>query len=100
MLDLEWRAIGLPTVGLFALEAVDDLLLEQAVLVIDAIAIAGHAQRGKRFQEARSQTPEAAVPQAGIRLAVENIVEVDAEACQHLAAQLFDAEVGQVVAQR
>ena len=30
MLDLEWRAIGFPAVGLLALEAVDDLLLEQA----------------------------------------------------------------------
>ena len=86
MLDLERSAVGLPAVGLLALEAVDDLLLEQAVLVIDAVAVAGHAQRGQGFQEARGQTAEAAVAQPGVGFAVEHIVEVDAEPRQHLAA--------------
>ena len=100
MLNLERSAVGLPAVGFLALEAVEDLLAEQAVLVIDAVAEAGHAEGGQRFQEARRQTTQAAIAQAGIGLAVQHLVEADAEAGQHLAAEFFDAQVGQVVAQR
>ncbi len=79
MLDLERRAIGLPAIRLLALEAVDDLLLEQAELVVDAVAVTGHAERGQRFQKAGGQTSQAAVAESGIGFAVENVVEADAE---------------------
>ncbi len=100
MLDLERGSVGLPAVRLLALEAVEDLLLEQSVFVIDAVTEAGHAEGGQRFQEAGRQTPQAAVAQAGIVLAVEHFVEADAEAGQHLAAHVLHAQVRQVIAQR
>ena len=46
MLNLEGRAIDLPPVGLLALETVENFLPEQAVLVIDAVTEAGHAEGG------------------------------------------------------
>ena len=100
VLDLEGRAVGLPAVGLLALEAVDDFLLEESVFVIDAVAVTGHAQRGERFKEAGSQASQAAVAKASVGFAVEDFVEADAESGEDFAAELFDAQVGQVVAQR
>ena len=100
VLDLERGAVGLPAVGLLALEAVDDLLLEEAVFVVDAVAVTGHAQGGERFQEAGSQASQAAVAKAGIGFAVENFLEADAESGEHFAAKFLEAQVRQVVAQR
>ena len=76
MLDLEGSAVGLPAIRFLALEAADDFLLEQSELVVDAVTIAGHAECGERFEEARSQATEAAVAETGIGLAVENFVEI------------------------
>ena len=101
MLDLEGRAVGLPAVRLLALEAVDDLLPEQAVLVVDAVAVARHAERRQRFQEAGCQPAQAAVAQAGVGLALQHLVEADAEAGQHLAAAAPPTRrLRQVVAQQ
>ena len=100
MLDLEGRSVGLPAVRFLALEAVEDLLLEQAIFVIDAVAEAGHAERGQRLQKASRQSAQAAVAETGIILAIEHFVEADAKAGKHLAAHVLDAQVRQVVAQR
>ncbi len=100
MLDLERRAVGLPAVRLLPLEAVEDLLLEQAVFVIDTVAEARHPQSRQRFQEAGCQAAQTAVAQPGIALAVQHLIEADAESGQHLAAQLLHPQVRQVIAQR
>ena len=100
MLDLEWSAVGLPAVRLLALEAVEDLLPEQAVFVIDAVSEAGHTERRQRLQKARRQPAQAAVAEASVILALQHLIQADAEAGQHFAAHVFDAQVRQVVAQR
>ena len=100
MLDLEGSAVGLPAVRLLALEAVEDLLPEQAVFVVDAVAEARHSERRHGLQKTGRQASQAAVPQAGVDLALHHIVEADTKAGQHLATQLLQAQVGQVVAQQ
>ncbi len=100
MLDLEGSAVGLPAVRLLALEAVEDLLFEQSEFVVDAIAVARHSERCHGFLKTCSQTPQATIPQAGIDLAFHHIVEADTKAGQHLATELFQAQVGQVIAQQ
>ena len=100
VIDLEGGTVDLPAVGLLALEAVEDLLPEKSVLVVDAVAEAGHAEGGHGFQEASGQASEASIAQAGIVFAVEDGIEADTEAGQHLAAEFFQPQVRQVIAQR
>ena len=53
-----------------------------------------------RLQEARRQAAQAAVAQTGVDLAIHHVVQADAEAGQHLAAEFLQTQVGQVVAQQ
>ena len=57
-------AVAQPLVGLLDLPAVDDLLLEDAELVADAVAQRRHFERGQRIDEAGREAAEAAVAQA------------------------------------
>src|SRR5262249_2810651 len=52
-LDLPGRAMGAPEVGLFFLIAVVDFLPEEAIVVVNAVAIAWHPERGERVEETR-----------------------------------------------
>src|SRR3954453_14159451 len=74
--DIKRSAAGLPAVGLLVLVSVDDLLLEEAVLVINAVAEARHPERRERFEEAGGETAEAAVAESGVELGVEHFVKV------------------------
>ena len=65
-----------PRVGLLALISVVDLLLEKAVIVVDAVAVSGHPERGQRLEEAGRQPSEAAVAQRGVGLGGDQLVEV------------------------
>src|SRR6202007_2933077 len=47
-LDLPGRAMGAPEVGLFFLIAVVNFLPEEAIVVINAVAIARHPESGQR----------------------------------------------------
>src|SRR5262249_45199962 len=98
-LNVKRRAFLLPLVGLLPLEAAHDLLLEHAVLIVNAIAEAGHAESGHGFQKAGSQTSQAAIAQARVRLHFQNILQIDAELRQHSAAGLHQAQVAEIVAQ-
>ena len=100
VLDLKRGAVGFPAVGLLALKAVEDFLAKEAVLVVDAVAEAGHAERRHGFQHASGETAQAAVSQAGIGFAVQYIVEADSESRQHLAAEFVGAQVRKIVGQR
>ena len=88
MLDLEGSAVCLPAVGLLALEAVDDFLAEEAVLVIDAVAEAGHVRGGQGFQEAGRQSAQAAVAESGVGFAFQHFVEADFDSGEHLAVRI------------
>jgi hypothetical protein len=67
-LDLPRRAERQPVVWLFFLIAVVDLLAEQAVLVIDAVAISRDVERRERVEEAGRETTQAAVAERGVGL--------------------------------
>jgi hypothetical protein len=58
------------------LPAVDDVLVEDAVLIAYAIADGGDLQRRQRVHETGGQTPQAAVAQAGFFLQAEGAVDV------------------------
>ena len=67
------------------LAAVDDALREHAVLVADAVAEGGQAERGHRIQETRRQPAQAAVAQCGVGLVLLDVLEA-ACACAARAA--------------
>ena len=55
-----------PVVRLLALEAVFDGLLEQAVLILDAVAVQRNVVRSSGIKEARGQAAQTAVAQRGV----------------------------------
>ena len=57
-----------PVIRLLVLVAVDEGLAEETEFVVDAVAEAGHVQRGKRIEEAGRQPPETTVAEGGIVL--------------------------------
>ena len=89
-----------PVLRLLQLEAVGNHLAEQAVLVADAVAVAGDAQGGHAFHEAGGQSTEATVTQGGVRFQPADALQVDAEVGQGAAGLFEDAEVGQAVDQQ
>ena len=68
-----------PAVGVLALLAVLDRLAEQAVLVVDAVAEAGHVEARERVEVAGGEPAEAAVAERGVGLELAQRLEVDAE---------------------
>src|SRR5205085_11529913 len=61
-------AEGEPVLGQFDLPAVDDLLAKEAVLVANAVAVRGDADRCHRLHEAGGETAEAAIAERGVGL--------------------------------
>ena len=66
-------------IGLLVLIAVDERLAEEAELVVDAVAEAGHVERRQRIEEAGGQAAEAAVAEGGVGLERLELFEIDAE---------------------
>ena len=63
-------------VGLFDLEAVLDLLPENAVLVAQPVADRRNLQRGQRVDEAGRQPAQAAVAQTGVRSGLDHFLPI------------------------
>ena len=59
-----------PRVGLLALDAPGEVLTEEAVVVVEADAVAGQPERGDGVEEARGEAAQPAVAERGLRLAV------------------------------
>ena len=93
------RAEAQPLVGFFHLAAVDDLLLENAELVTDAVAHRRNLERGHRIEEAGRQPAEAAVAQAGLLLLLQQFVQVQAQFRDRLFDFSVNAQIDEVVAQ-
>ena len=89
-----------PVVRRFHLLAVDDLLAEHAVLVANAVAEAGDAERRHRIEEAGCQTAKAAVAERRVRLHLDQRFHVDAEALERFAHRLIDAKRQQRIGER
>ena len=86
-----------PFVGDGLLLIVDKALTEQAVMVVEAHAVAGKAQRGDGIQEAHSQTAQAAVAERRLDLELLNLVEVVAGGDELVLNLVIDAEVDHIV---
>ncbi len=99
-LDQPRSITGHPVVGRLTLHAAFDELPEQAVFVVDAVAVSRHAKRRERIEEARGQSAEAAVAQARIRFLISKAGEFKAESRQSRPRFFVQAEVSQVVFQR
>ena len=82
-----------PVVGELQLLAVHDLLLEDAQLVADGVAVGGDLQGGQAVQIAGRQTAQAAVAQARVGLHVENMGGLEAQLLDGLTHGLDDAQV-------
>src|SRR5690606_24842095 len=78
-LDLPRIAIAQPGVGVLYLHAIDDALLEDAVLVTDAVADGGNLQRRQRIHEACGQPAQATITKAWFGFLREQHVEIESE---------------------
>ena len=86
-----------PLVGNGLLLIVDKALTEQAVVVVEAHAVAGQAQRGDGIQEARGQAAQAAVAERRFDLKLLNLIEVVARGGELVLNLAIDTEVDHVV---
>ena len=96
-LEFPGVAEGQPVLGRLDLCAVDDALLEQAVVVADAVAEAGDAERRHALHEAGGEPAEAAVAEGCVRFELRDGIEVEADERQRLAHLLLQAEVAERV---
>ena len=92
-------AVAQPLVGLLDLPAIDDLLVEDAELVADAVADRRDFQCRQRVDEAGREAAETAVAEARFLFLVEQVVEVQPQFLHRLAGRVGQAEIDQVVAQ-
>lgn len=72
-----------PIVRMLDLPAVDDFLTEHAVFIAQAVTHRWKVQRGQGLEETRSQTAEASVIEASIRLGRNKMIEVNGSALEH-----------------
>ena len=99
-LDLPRETLAQPRVGFFDLVAVLDPLVEHPVLVADAVARDGQAERRAAVEEARGEPAKAAVAEPGVALAFADVLEVQPDAVQCGRRLFLDAEIQQGIAQQ
>ena len=97
---LPGEAVREPVVGALDLAAALDVLVEEAVAVAHAVAVAGHAVVRHGREEARGEAAEAAIAQARVDLLAANGVEVGAHVVQGLGHEVAHAQVDEVVVQK
>ena len=86
-----------PLVGDGLLLVVGKALAEQAVMVVEAHAVTGEAQRGNGIQEACGQAAQAAVAERRLDLELLDLVEVVAGGDELVLNLVIDAEVDHIV---
>ena len=92
--------VGLPVFRLLDLLAVlVEFLLEDAVLVLDAVTESGHAERGEGVDEAGGETAQATVAERGLIFGVDDVLRLESEAFHSLIELVEHAGVEQRVAQ-
>ena len=82
------------------LPAVADLLLEQAVLVADAVAVGGDGERGHAVHVAGGEPAEPAIAERSVRFELAQLVEIDAEVGQCRSRLVQKAQIDQRVEQQ
>ncbi|MNM91888.1 hypothetical protein D3C81_1041990 [compost metagenome] len=99
-LELPWIAEVQPGFGVLLLPAFRDDLLEQSVLVADAVAVGRDVERRHALHEARGQAAEAAIAKCGVGFQQADAFQVDIQFRQCLASHLQQSEIAQVVDQQ
>mmetsp|Transcript_35289 Transcript_35289/g.76152 ORF Transcript_35289/g.76152 Transcript_35289/m.76152 type:complete len:380 (-) Transcript_35289:81-1220(-) len=93
--DLPRHGLGKPVVGLLDLPTVDDVLLEDAIAVSDAIAPARERQSGHGVQEAGGQSAETSVAETGVGFEGVELLEFEAKAGQSILEGRLQIQVDQ-----
>jgi hypothetical protein len=88
-----------PFVGRLHLPAVANLLVEDAVLIANAVADRRNVQRGQRIHEARGQPPQSAVAQPRLLFLLDQHIQIDPQLPHRLLGLVVDPQVDQVVGQ-
>src|SRR5687768_7295442 len=99
-LDEPRRSASHPVVGFLVLIAVDERLFEETELVVDAVAETWIVEGRQRIQEAGRQAAETAVPERGIGLEIDDVVDVFTELREDAASLVIESEVRESVAER
>src|SRR5260221_7971874 len=99
-LDQPRRSLLLPGVGPLDLMAVANFLTEEAVFIVDAVAIAGEVEGRERIQKTCGEAAETAVAEGGVRLVVEEQLQVEASLGEVVTADVDDAEIIKIVLER
>ncbi len=86
-----------PVVRMLDLVSMDELLLEQAELVVNAVADGGQIERGERIKETRGETAETAVAETHVDFALANRFPIDSEILQRVARFVVETGVVEVV---
>ena len=89
-----------PTVGHFHLPTVHDLLLENAVIVLNGETASGIPFRGKRVHIGRRQTAQTAVSEARIRLDLFDLFQIVSEGLQSRRHLVGKPDIEKVIFQR
>ena len=95
-LDFPGIAVDQPVVRQFYLLVVDDALVEQAVLIADAVAMARQLQRRQGVDEAGSQPPQSPIPQARIAFGRDDLIQVPAQIFQALATDVVHVDAQEI----
>src|SRR5262249_7292756 len=95
--ELPWVAVGKPLFGPLLLPTSVKALLEQAVLVVDAVAIGGDSDSGHAVHEAGGEPSETAVAESRIGLDFPQTIEINAKFAQGCARHLDQLKVAECV---
>ncbi len=98
-LDLPREAVLEPGVGLFHLPALFEALAEHPVVVAQTVAVGRVIEGGERIEEAGREAAEAAVAEPGVRLLLDDGVEIEAEHLHGLPRGVEEAGGDEVVEQ-
>ena len=94
------RIVAPPAIRPLDLVTVAYLLPKETELVVDAVGVAGHIQRGQRIEKARRQPSQAAIAESSVGLFVEDRLQVDTVSRQQLPADVDHPKIEQVVFER
>ena len=97
--DFPRVAAAQPAVRVLDLVPVLDALLENAVLVAEAVADRRHAQCGHGFEEARRQTTEPAIAEACVHLLLADVLEIEADGGEGGVDRIQHVQVQHIVPQ-
>src|SRR4029077_8866349 len=92
-LNLPCCPIRTPEIRAFFLTAVVNFLPEQAVVVVNTIAIAWHPEGRERIEKTPRQATKPAIAQGWITLALAQLFEIDSHAQQGFLTHLKETQV-------